>query len=123
MLGQKKILIVDDQPKICEFLTDSLRQHGYDTAVAMDGQKGLEEMERFKPDLVLLDIMMPVMDGWEMLVALRAKEKKVKTPVIMLTAKSNTEALIKSQQYQVTDYFIKPINMPELLAFIKRYIK
>lgn len=119
---RKKILIVDDEFGIREFLTESLNERGYETAAAVDGREGLEEAERFQPDLILLDVMMPIMDGWKMLGGLRAEERTRNIPVVMLTAKSDTEALLKSGHEHAVDYFIKPINLEELLAFIKRYI-
>ncbi len=121
MLARKRILIIDDEAGMCELLSDNLKQRGYVTATAMDGRKGLEEIERFGPDLILLDITMPLMDGWSMLTNLRAKEGSKKIPVVMITANSDTESVFKSEQHRVSDYFIKPINISELLAFIKRY--
>jgi len=122
MRKRKKILIVDDELGIRELLTEGLSQRGYETSTAMDGWEGLEETERFQPDLILLDVMMPIMDGWKMLTQLRSAERTRNIPVVMLTAKSDTEALFKSVQQRAADYFIKPINMDELLTFIKRYI-
>ena len=122
MRPRKKILIVDDEIGICEYLSETLTQEGYETSTAKDGKEGLEQTNRFRPDLILLDVMMPVMDGWKMLVNLRAEEKTRNIPVVMLTARGDTESVFKSADEHVADYFIKPVDMPELLAFLKRYI-
>jgi DNA-binding response OmpR family regulator len=121
MRVRKKILIIDDEAGICELLSEQLRHHGYETSTATGGLKGLAEIERFEPDLILLDIMMPNMDGWEVLTKLRAQEKTKDIPVVMLTGTSDTDELLKSVKHKVADYFIKPVNIDELLAFIKRY--
>jgi two-component system response regulator VicR len=121
MRVSKRILIVDDELGVREFLSESLQQRGYETSTAADGEEGLEQTERFQPDLILLDVMMPVMDGWKMLTNLRARDKTRNIPVVMLTAKSDTQALFKSEEHRVADYFIKPINIEELITFIKRY--
>ena len=122
MRPRKKILIVDDEIGVREYLAESLSQNGYEISMATDGREGLTKTERFRPDLILLDVMMPVMDGWKMLAQLRAQEKTRNIPVVMLTAKSDTESVFKSEQQRVADYFIKPVDIKELLAFLKRYI-
>ena len=120
---RKKILIVDDEPGIREFLAGALGQRGYETFMAVDGQDGLDKASQIEPDLILLDVAMPKMDGWEMLSQLRLREETCNIPVVMLTAKGETEALLRSEHQRVADYFIKPVNMDELLKFIKRYVE
>ena len=119
---RKKILIVDDEEGVRELLSSSLEPRGYEVSTAVDGKDALKQVARSKPDLILLDVMMPNMDGWETLDWLRRHEKTHRIPVIMLTAKSDTEALFKSEERKVVDYFIKPINLQELLTFVRRYI-
>ena len=120
---RKKLLIVDDEPSIREFLAGALGHRGYATSTAVDGVDGLEKAIQIEPDLILLDVMMPKMDGWEMLSQLRKQEETCNIPVVMLTAKGETEALLKSANQRVVDYFIKPVNMDELLKFIRRYVE
>ena len=120
---RKKILIVDDEPGIREFLAGALGQRGYEMFTAVDGEDGLEKASQIEPDLILLDVAMPKMDGWEMLSQLRLREETCNIPVVMLTAKGETEALLRSEHQRVADYFIKPVNMDELLKFIKRYVE
>ena len=122
MREKRKILIVDDERGVRELLSENLKMQGYETATAADGRAGLEEARRSRPNLILLDVIMPVMDGWKMLKELRADEATKSIPVVMLTAKSDTEDLFKSEGLRVSDHFIKPIDMDELLVFIKRYI-
>ena len=118
----KKILIVDDELGIRELLSEFLKSRGYETLSAVDGLDGLEKASQFLPRLIFLDIMMPKMDGWKTLASLREKEETRDIPVVMLTARSDTEALLKSEHAHAVDYFIKPINLEELAVFIKRYI-
>ena len=84
----KKVLIVEDDTNIAELLHLYLEKEGFETAVANDGGKGVELFRSFRPDLVLLDIMLPVMDGWSVLKKIRENDR---TPVIMLTAKGETQ--------------------------------
>lgn len=118
----KKILIIDDEIGIQELLSDFLTLRGYEAITAGDGLEGLEKAMQVVPNLIFLDITMPKMNGWQTLTRLRGNEKTKDIPVVMLTAKSDTESLIKSEKEHAADYFIKPINLEELSAFIKRYI-
>ena len=119
---RKKILIVDDEPGICELLSEALEQAGYDTLTAADGREGFEKARSAQPDLILLDVVMPGVDGWQMLERLGRSAKTQTIPVVMLTAKSETESLFKSRELKVLDYFIKPVVIEELLSFIRRYV-
>ena len=118
----KKILIVDDEPGIRNLLSEFLKLRGFETVLAEDGLDGLEKAAQFSPSLIFLDITMPKMDGWKMLAKLREDDRTKDIPVVMLTAHSDTEALLKSEQEHAVDYFIKPINLDELATFLKRYI-
>ena len=118
----KRVLIVDDEPGIREVLSEALKLKKYRTVMAVNGQDGLEKAIECLPDLILLDVMMPVMDGWEMLARLHKDERTRDIPVVMLTARGDTEALIRSEHDRAVDYFIKPIDLKELLSFVQRYI-
>ena len=119
---RKRILIVDDESGVRELLSEGLKARGYETSTAEDGEEALRKTFRSLPDLILLDVMMPKMDGWGVLEQIRKNEKTQRIPVIMLTAKSETELLFRSEQQKAVDYFIKPINLQELLTSIGRYI-
>lgn len=118
----KKILIIDDEPGVRQLISDFLRPKGYEMLTAEDGMDGLQKAMRFIPNLILLDIMMPKMDGWQALTKLRLGEKTRNIPVVMLTGRSDTESLLKSGRERALDYFIKPVNLNELSTFIDRYI-
>ena len=118
----KKILIVDDDPRIRMLLSDFMTIKGYETVTAKDGLEAVEKALQSTPNLIFLDILMPEMDGWQTVAQLRLHEKTRDIPVVMLTAQSDTEALLRSEHEHVVDYFIKPIDLEELAVFIKRYI-
>ena len=110
-----KVLIVEDDNNIAELLHLYLEKEGFETAVASDGGKGVELFRSFHPDLVLLDIMLPVMDGW--LVCKKIREES-KTPIIMLTAKGETMDKVSGLEMGADDYIVKPFEMKEVLARI-----
>ena len=118
----KKILIVDDELGVRELLSEFLKIQGYETLTAVDGLDGLEKAATYLPNLIFLDIMMPKMDGWQALAHLREQEGTKNIPVVMLTARSDTAALLRSEKEHAVDYFIKPIDLEELSTFIKRYV-
>ena len=118
----RKILMVEDEPDIREAVQASLRSRGYVVIVAADGEEGLRKVKSEKPDLVLLDIVMPKVDGWQLLKAIRSDEATRELPVVMLTANRETSSLIESQSQKATDYLMKPFDIEKLLRFINRYI-
>ena len=114
------VLIVEDDRNIAELLQLYLEKEGYAVTVAGDGGQGLEKFRAIKPDLVLLDVMMPVMDGWEVCRAIRGESQ---TPVIMLTAKSQLEDKVAGLRYGADDYITKPFEMREVLARIEAVLR
>ena len=116
----KKVLIVEDDTNIAELLHLYLEKEGFETVVANDGGKGVELFRSFHPDLVLLDIMLPVMDGWSVLKKIRESDK---TPVIMLTAKGETEDKVQGLEGGADDYIVKPFEMKEVLARIHAVLR
>ena len=116
----KKVLIVEDDNNIAELLHLYLEKEGFETQVAKDGGKGVEFFRSFQPDLVLLDIMMPVMDGFAVLRKIRENDK---TPVIMLTAKGETEDKVSGLEGGADDYIVKPFEMKEVLARIHAVLR
>ena len=114
------ILVVEDDRNIAELLQMYLEKEGYAVTVAGDGGQGLAKFRAIKPDLVLLDVMMPVMDGWGVCKAIRAESQ---TPVIMLTAKGETENAVHGLKMGADDYITKPFEMKEVLARIEAVLR
>ena len=115
-----KILVVEDDANIAELLRLYLTKENFEVSIAPDGGKGVTEFERFAPDLVLLDIMLPVMDGWQVLREIRSASK---TPVIMLTAKGETFDKVPGLEMGADDYVVKPFEIKELLARIRAVLR
>jgi two-component system, OmpR family, alkaline phosphatase synthesis response regulator PhoP len=116
-----KILLVDDEPDVLDILSKRLETAGFLTVKAADGIEGLKRTREEKPDLVLLDIMMPRKDGFTMLRELQSEEELRKIPVIMVSAKSEADSLFEGRHLGATDYLIKPINFDELMKYIRKY--
>ena len=114
------VLIVEDDRNIQELLQMYLEKEGYAVTVAGDGGQGLQKFRAIKPDIVLLDVMMPVMDGWAVCRAIRSESQ---TPIIMLTAKGETEDKINGLKTGADDYVTKPFEMRELLAQIEAVLR
>ena len=114
------VLVVEDDRNIGELLQLYLEKEGYAVTIATDGGQGLQKFRAIHPDLVLLDVMMPVMDGWAVCRAIRAESQ---TPIIMLTAKAETEDKITGLRTGADDYITKPFEMRELLARIEAVLR
>ena len=117
----KKILLVDDEPHIVKMLKTRLESEHYDVVTAPDGIPGLAKVESEKPDLILLDIKMPQMDGYTFVKSLQRSEEGKDVPVIMLTAHEQMEELFAMEG--VTDYVVKPFKGEELLAKVKKILE
>jgi DNA-binding response OmpR family regulator len=115
MSSEPKILVVDDDSKLLDALTIFLGKYGYQVSTATDGAEGLKRFFQLRPDLVVLDIMMPAMDGWEMCVRIRELSD---TPVIMLTARGQEFDKVKGLKMGADDYLVKPFSLRELEARI-----
>jgi two-component system alkaline phosphatase synthesis response regulator PhoP/two-component system response regulator VicR len=116
----KKILAVDDEGFILRLIGVNLEKEGYQVITAADGEEALEKSLSEKPDLIILDVMMPVMDGYETLRRLRENKATAAIPVVMLTAKSQDSDVFKGWQSGADLYLTKPFNRSELVSFIKR---
>ena len=114
------VLVVEDDKNIAELLQMYLEKEGYAVTVAHDGGAGLSKFRAIKPDLVLLDLMMPVMDGWAVCRAIRTESQ---TPVIMLTAKGETDDKVTGLKNGADDYITKPFEMKEVLARIEAVLR
>ena len=114
------VLVVEDDRNIAELLQMYLEKEGYAVTLAADGGQGLSKFRAIKPDLVLLDVMMPVMDGWAVCKTIRAESK---TPIIMLTAKSETDDKVAGLKSGADDYITKPFETKEVLARIEAVLR
>lgn len=115
-----KILVVDDELNICELLKLYLENEGYTVFTANDGQAAVTAFQQKAPDLVLLDIMLPKMDGWQVCREIR---KTSSTPIIMLTAKGETEDKVSGLEMGADDYIVKPFEVKELLARVHAVLR
>ena len=117
---QHKILIVDDDVNICELLRLYLEKDGFETIVANDGKTAVDYSLKYSPDLVLLDIMLPLLDGWQVCRQIR---KSSEVPIIMLTAKGETFDKILGLELGADDYVTKPFDTKEVIARIKAVLR
>ncbi len=117
---QYKILIVDDDENICELLRLYLEKDGFETVVANDGEQAVDFASKYSPDLILLDIMLPKLDGWQVCREIR---KTSDTPIIMLTAKGETFDKILGLELGADDYVSKPFDTKEVIARIKAVLR
>lgn len=118
----KKILIIDDELDLVEKLKKRLEMSGYEVHGACSGFEGLDKAKKERPHLILLDIMMPDLDGFEVLSRLKESTETALTHVIMITAKSDTPSILMAEKSYATDYIIKPFQISDLLNMIQKYI-
>ena len=116
----KKILVVDDERHIVRLVEVNLSRAGYDVETAYDGVEALEKVKATDPDMIVLDVMMPRMDGFEVLKRLQADTETQDIPVIMLTAKAQDADIFRGWSSGVSSYLTKPFNPRELLTFVER---
>lgn len=112
----EKVLVVDDDPNICDVLRMYLEQEGYQVILSYDGEEALVKNQALKPDIILLDIMLPTLDGWQVCREIR---KKSTVPIIMLTAKGDTFDKVLGLELGADDYVVKPFDTKEVVARIK----
>ncbi|MCB9757036.1 MAG: response regulator [Candidatus Omnitrophica bacterium] len=114
----KKILIVEDEPDLLKVLSQHLENYHYQVLEAGDGEQGLKQVAEGKPDLIILDIKMPKIDGYTFVQELQSQKEYAKIPVIMLTANENLDSLFKVAG--VSDYFTKPYQIEKIVAAIEK---
>jgi two-component system alkaline phosphatase synthesis response regulator PhoP len=117
----KKVLVVDDEPSIVTLLQYNLQQAGYDVITANDGEEGMQKAVREQPDLMILDLMLPKMDGMEVCKQLR--QQKIMIPILMLTAKDDEFDKVLGLELGADDYMTKPFSPREVLARIKAILR
>lgn len=118
-----RILVVDDEPNVLRSLMQYLTIEDFEVETASHGEEALEKVDSFRPELILLDVMMPNMDGFEVLDAIKKKPGHDKTPVIMLTAKDQSSDVLKGYQSGATSYLVKPFNLDELVETINQTLE
>src|ERR1700688_4248680 len=117
----KKLLIVDDETDIATSIQYVLTQEGFSTLLAHDGLKAIELAEKEKPDLIILDLMMPGLDGLEVCRRLRATDRR--TPILMLTARTSEIDTVVGLELGANDYIAKPVRLRELVARVKAHLR
>ena len=120
MSAKTKILIVDDDEHISELISLYLIRDGYDTREVHDGKSAVEEFKSYNPDLIMLDIMLPAMDGYEVCKEIR---KTSNVPIIMLTAKGDTIDKVLGLELGADDYIVKPFEPKEMTARVKAVLR
>jgi DNA-binding response OmpR family regulator len=121
-MSQAKILIVDDEPDLVETIRFSLELEGHNVLVATNGEEGLNLARQEKPDLILLDLMLPKLDGYKVCRLLKFDERYKHIPILMLTAKTQEKDKILGKETGANEYITKPFDMDELMAKIKSYL-
>lgn len=120
---EKTILCIEDEREMIDLFKIILGRRGYRVSGALGGEEGLQRAEELEPDLILLDLMMPGLDGWEVLQRMRANEKLQKIPVIIVTAKSQEiDRVLALHVAQVNDYVTKPFGPQELIDSVNRVL-
>lgn len=120
--GKKCILAVDDAPFILSRITDVLEKH-YNMVTVNSGARALKYLDKNKPDLILLDIRMPICDGFEILRKIRAMEDRADIPIIMLTAMEDKQSVMKGIEMGICDYILKPFAPDDLLERVQRVLE
>jgi two-component system alkaline phosphatase synthesis response regulator PhoP len=118
----QKILVAEDQQHIRSLIEYKLKNSGYDVVCAEDGKSALEQAGEILPDLILLDVMMPLMTGFEVLASLKSNEKTRNIPILMVTAQSKEHEVLKGLDLGADDYITKPFSPNELAARVKNIL-
>jgi two-component system cell cycle response regulator DivK len=118
-----KILLVEDNEMNRDMLSRRLERKGYEVEIAIDGQEGVQKAKSLKPDLILMDMSLPIIDGWEATRQIKAEKSTKSIPVIALTAHAMADDRAKALEAGCDDYYTKPIELPRLLEKITTALK
>ncbi|MEG2962565.1 MAG: response regulator, partial [Janthinobacterium sp.] len=118
-----RILVIEDEPKTGDYLLRGLAESGFTVSLARNGRDGLHMAGTEAPDLIVLDVMLPIMDGWQVLRALRLQEGGADVPVIFLTARDEVQDRVKGLELGADDYLVKPFAFAELVARIRTLLR
>lgn len=118
---KKRILLIEDEWKLRRIASDFLKKENFEVLEAEDGQKALDLIITERYDLVILDVMLPKINGWELLKEIRAKDRTI--TVIMLTAKASEEDILKGYELKADEYIVKPVSMKVLIAKVKAFLR
>ncbi len=118
----KKILVVDDEPDLLKVVTFRLKKLGYDIIEATDGQKAIALIWEHRPHLILLDLRLPIIDGWEVCRRVKADDQLKDIPIILLTASCGAVNSEMTKELKAEDFLVKPFEPEELLEIVKKFI-
>ncbi len=119
-MGNIRVMVVDDDNNICEYLRLYLEKEGYQTLICHNGKQAVDKFSEFNPSIILLDVMMPIMDGWQVCREIR---KQSQVPIIMVTAKDDTFDKVLGLDLGADDYVVKPFEAKEIIARIKAVLR
>ena len=119
----ERILVVEDERSIADLVAEALKRQGYRVETAGDGDQALEAAESTLPDLIILDLMLPKLDGWEVCRRLREEDTTRRIPIIMLTARRDEKDVVAGLELGADDYLRKPFSLAELLARVKAHLR
>jgi len=122
-MGLKKILVVDDEVDLVETVRFPLEMEGFDVLVSYNGEDALNQARKEKPDLIILDLMLPKLDGYKVCRLLKFDEKYKHIPILMLTAKTQEKDKILGKETGADEYITKPFEMDYLMGKVKKYLK
>ena len=121
-MTKKRILLIEDEAELIRAIKIRLEAAGFETISAKDGEEGLETARKEKPDLIVLDLILPNMSGFDVCRKLKIDKEYKDIPIIMLTAKSETRSIFEAAGLSATDYVIKPFSLENLFSLICRYL-
>ncbi len=121
-MSKKRILVVDDEIDLVETIRFSLELEGYDVLVAYNGEEGLNQARKEKPDLILLDLMLPKVDGYKVCRLLKFDERYKDIPIFMLTAKTQEKDKVTGLETGANEYITKPFDMDEVMKKVREYL-